>query len=74
MSRKSRNPFPKMRPEAIELMAEAAGFAPACIYESSVEWHEAAVALWRRRSRRARAASVPPSVASLCLAFILVIL
>ena len=74
MSRKSRTPIPKMRPEAVELMAEAAGFAPACIYESSDELHEADVALWRRRHRRARMTSVPPSVASLCLAFILVIL
>jgi hypothetical protein len=74
MKKKSREPIPRLRPESIELMAEAAGFAPACIFESSVEFHEAAVAHWRRRSRRGRLANVSPSFTSLGLALLLVLM
>jgi hypothetical protein len=74
MSKKSREPLPRLRPDTIELMAEAAGFAPACIYESSIEFHEAAVARWRRRSRRTRLSAVSPSMTSLGLALLLVIM
>jgi hypothetical protein len=55
-------------------LVEAAGFAPACAYECSEEWHHALLVLWRRRNRRARLATISPSLTSLCLALVLVVM
>jgi hypothetical protein len=67
-------PYPRLRADAVDRIAEAAGFAPACAYETSDEWHNALVVQWRRRTRRARLSNVSPSVTSLCLALVLVVM
>lgn len=74
MSRRAASPIPRLRPEAVDRMVEAAGFAPACAYESSEEWHNLLVRQWRRRMRRARLGAVSPSITSLSLAFLLVMI
>ncbi len=74
MSRKSSTPYQRLSLQVVEQLVEVAGFAPACAYESSDQWHQVAVTVWKRRNRRNRLSQVSPSLASLCLAVALIVM
>ena len=67
------SPFPRLGAQALDAIANAAGYALACPYENSAETHAEAISKWRRAHRAATLRSLPSPVTFL-LAAILVVL
>jgi hypothetical protein len=73
MSRRPFHPLNRRDAAALALFAQAAGFAAACDWETSQQWHEYAVARVRH-PRRPFAMPLAPSPVALLLALVFVTL
>ena len=75
MKTRSRLPLPRLGHDGLLAAAGAAGYAPACAYESGGEWDAALLERWRnrRKAQGMRLRALPSPVACL-LALVLVVL
>ena len=73
MKTRSRLPLPRFGNDMLFAAAGAAGFAPACAFETSQEWHALAVTGWKEKRRR-EALHLLPSPIAMMLALVFVVM
>ena len=73
MKTRSRFPLPRLGNETLFAAAGAAGFAPACAFETSQEWDAIAVTRWRERHKR-DSLKMLPSPLAMVLALVFVVM
>jgi hypothetical protein len=73
MKPRSGFPLPRLGTDTLFAAAGAAGFAPACAFETSQEWHALAVLGWKERRKR-EAMRLLPSPIAMMLALVFVVM